>query len=238
MSTRQEAYLEALGITRWVERTPPPGAAAERLSVASAPGQAGAGGADSWRALIEEISVCRLCPLHETRTRTVPGVGDTAARLLVIGEAPGADEDRQGEPFVGRAGRLLNNMLRAIGLSREQVYITNILKCRPPRNRDPRPEESVACRDYLNRQVELLAPHLVLVLGRIAAQALLQTDRPLGVLRGEVRHLPGSGLPVVVTYHPAYLLRSPEQKAKAWQDLKQVRRLYNSNLSERPAGDR
>ena len=146
----------------------------------------------------------------------------------MIGEAPGADEDRQGEPFVGRAGKLLTNMLRAIGLEREQVYITNILKCRPPGNRDPRPDEAAACRGYLERQMDLLAPRLVLVVGRIAAQQLLQTDQPIGAMRGSVVQLPGRDIPVVVTYHPAYLLRSPEQKAKAWRDLQLVARLYNS----------
>ncbi|HCZ48791.1 MAG TPA: uracil-DNA glycosylase, partial [Gammaproteobacteria bacterium] len=181
-----------------------------------------------WGSLVAQISDCRGCALHQTRTRTVPGIGDRKAGLLVIGEAPGADEDRQGEPFVGRAGKLLTNMLRAIGLEREQVYITNILKCRPPGNRDPRPDEAAACRGYLERQMDLLAPRLVLVVGRIAAQQLLQTDQPIGAMRGSVVQLPGRDIPVVVTYHPAYLLRSPEQKAKAWRDLQLVARLYNS----------
>ncbi len=139
---------------------------------------------------------------------------------MIIGEAPGADEDRQGEPFVGRAGRLLNNMLLAVGLKREAVYIANILKCRPPGNRDPRPEEAQSCRPYLTRQIELIEPRLILVLGRVAAHNLLDTKTPLGKLRGSVYRYQDTDVPVIVTYHPAYLLRSPADKAKAWEDLK------------------
>ncbi|MEC9340806.1 MAG: uracil-DNA glycosylase [Pseudomonadota bacterium] len=232
MNSRQTAYLDALGITRWVERDRVGAAArATRDAPAAAEHAAALHAPDTeqlWGELVAQISDCRGCALHKTRTRTVPGVGDRKAGLLVVGEAPGADEDRQGEPFVGRAGKLLTNMLRAIGLEREQVYITNILKCRPPGNRDPRPEEAAACRGYLERQMDLLAPRLVLVVGRIAAQQLLQTDQPIGAMRGSVLQLPGRDIPVVVTYHPAYLLRSPEQKVKAWRDLQLVARLYNS----------
>jgi DNA polymerase len=137
---------------------------------------------------------------------------------MVIGEAPGADEDRQGEPFVGRAGQLLNSMLKAMGLTREQVYIANILKSRPPNNRDPRPEEVRACIPYLFRQIELINPRMILCVGRIAAQTLLETDITIGKLRGKLYKL-ASGRPMVVTYHPAYLLRSPGEKRKAWSDL-------------------
>jgi uracil-DNA glycosylase family 4 len=137
---------------------------------------------------------------------------------MVIGEAPGADEDRQGEPFVGRAGQLLNSMLKAIGLAREQVYIANILKSRPPHNRDPRPEEVRACIPYLFRQIELIDPVVLLCVGRIAAQTLLETDTPIGKLRGRLHHI-ANGRPMIVTYHPAYLLRSPGEKRKAWTDL-------------------
>jgi DNA polymerase len=157
--------------------------------------------------------------LHGTRTQTVFGVGDRRADWLVIGEAPGADEDQQGEPFVGRAGQLLNAMLFAIGLAREQVYIANILKCRPPGNRDPRPEEVVCCEPYLFRQIELIQPKIILAVGRIAAQNLLKTDTPIGKLRGQLHRFGAAGIPVVVTYHPAYLLRSPTEKRKAWDDL-------------------
>ncbi len=147
------------------------------------------------------------------------GVGDRRARLMVIGEAPGADEDRQGEPFVGRAGQLLNEMLWAAGLAREQVYIANILKCRPPENRDPKPEESASCEGYLHSQIALVQPDLLLAVGRIAAQNLLKVDTPIGRLRGQVHRYGPAGIPLVVTYHPAYLMRSPGQKRKSWEDL-------------------
>ena len=145
---------------------------------------------------------------------------------MVIGEAPGADEDRQGEPFVGRAGKLLNAMLQSVGLSREQVYIANILKCRPPNNRDPRPEEAASCFPYLRRQIELIQPDVIIAVGRIAAQRLLDCNTPLNRLRGSVHRLEATGTPVVVTYHPAYLLRSPADKRKAWEDL-----LFASSLT-------
>ena len=138
---------------------------------------------------------------------------------MIIGEAPGAEEDRRGEPFVGRAGKLLDEMLLAIGMQRESVFIANILKCRPPNNRDPAADEAAACRGYLDRQIELISPQIIVAVGRIAAQHLLATDAPVGRLRGRRHQLSGSGIPVVVTYHPAYLLRSPTQKRKAWQDL-------------------
>ena len=176
-------------------------------------------GAADWQALEAQVRDCRQCELCEGRRQTVFGVGDHHARMMVIGEAPGAEEDRQGEPFVGRAGQLLNSMLRAAGLSREQVYIANILKCRPPNNRDPQPAEVAQCLPYLRRQIELVAPKLLLCVGRIAAQNLLQTGQTIGRLRGRA-HALDSGLPVIVTYHPAYLLRSPGEKRKAWQDLK------------------
>jgi DNA polymerase len=176
-----------------------------------------------WMALENAVRTCTRCPLYSTRTQGVFGVGDRAARWMVIGEAPGADEDRQGEPFVGRAGQLLNAMLRGIGLKREQVFIANILKSRPPSNRDPRPEEARACIPYLFRQIELINPNLILCVGRIAAQTLLQTDTPIGKLRGKLHRIAGAqqsqDWPMIVTYHPAYLLRSPAEKRKSWEDL-------------------
>ncbi len=178
-----------------------------------------------WEALQKTVKACELCKLHKTRTQTVFGTGHHEADWMIVGEAPGAEEDRQGLPFVGRAGQLLNNMLSAIGLQREQVYICNILKCRPPNNRDPKPEESALCRAYLQRQITLVNPRLILVVGRIAAHNLLQTDTPLGRLRGKLHYLPGSDLPVIVTYHPAYLLRQPREKRKVWQDLLQAKRI-------------
>jgi len=180
-----------------------------------------------WDTLAAAVSACTRCALHQTRTQTVFGTGARDADLLVIGEAPGADEDRQGEPFVGRAGQLLNAMLAAIGLARNTVYIANILKCRPPGNRDPNPEETLCCTPYLERQIALLRPRAVLAVGRIAAQHLLQSDQPIGRLRGRILDFGAGKTPVVATYHPAYLLRSPQAKSKAWQDLCLVRRLIS-----------
>lgn len=175
-----------------------------------------------WDALRASVARCRACALCETRTQTVFGVGHRHADLMLIGEAPGADEDRAGEPFVGRAGQLLNLMLQAIGLHREEVFIANILKCRPPGNRDPQPEEARQCEPYLLRQVALLAPRAILALGRVSAQSLLRTDAPLSRLRGRWHRFGDTGVPLYVTYHPAYLLRTPEQKAAAWRDLVEV----------------
>jgi DNA polymerase len=176
-------------------------------------------GGEDWQTLEHEALGCTKCILHQTRTKVVFGVGDRRARWMVIGEAPGADEDRQGEPFVGRAGQLLNEMLLAAGVARDEVYIANILKCRPPENRDPKPEESESCEGYLKRQIALVKPGLLLAVGRIAAQKLLGTDTPIGKLRGAVHRYGPAAIPLVVTYHPAYLLRSPGQKRKSWEDL-------------------
>jgi DNA polymerase len=177
----------------------------------------------TWDELRTTVAACTSCSLHTSRTQTVFGVGDPQADWMIIGEAPGAEEDRRGEPFVGRAGKLLDEMLRAVGRSRDRVFIANILKCRPPNNRDPKAEESAACRGYLQRQIELVEPKIILAVGRIAAQLLLETDEPVGRLRGS-RHQLGD-TPLVVTYHPAYLLRSPTQKRKAWDDLRLAKRL-------------
>ena len=179
-----------------------------------------------WDALQREVAGCRLCPLHEGRTQTVFGVGDVNADLMLIGEAPGAEEDRRGEPFVGRAGKLLDAMLRALGMTREQVFIANILKCRPPNNRDPRPEEVRACENYLVQQINTVKPRLILALGRVAAQNLLKTETPIGKMRGKRFQYGHPPVPVVVTYHPAYLLRSPREKKKSWQDLQLAMTLY------------
>jgi len=179
-----------------------------------------------WPRLAQRVSECTACELHAGRQQTVFGVGNQSASLMVIGEAPGAEEDRQGEPFVGRAGQLLNAMLLAIGLRRDQVYIANILKCRPPGNRDPRPEEALKCEPFLLRQLALVRPRVILAVGRIAAQNLLKSQETVGRMRGKVFNF--EGIPFVVSYHPAYLLRSPEQKAKAWQDLQQVASLLKA----------
>ncbi len=180
----------------------------------------------SWDELQDAVRNCQKCALSHTRTQTVFGTGSQQAQWMIIGEAPGAEEDRKGIPFVGKAGQLLNNMLAAVGVARESVYIANVLKCRPPNNRDPKPEEVVQCRGYLERQIDLVTPRLILVVGRIAAQNLLQTQAPLARLRNQVHHDPVSGIPVIVTYHPAYLLRQPLDKRKAWQDLQFAKELF------------
>ena len=174
-------------------------------------------------ALVDDIAGCTACALCKTRRMTVPGVGDPRAQWMFVGEAPGADEDSQGEPFVGAAGQLLDNMLVALGLARtENVYIANVLKCRPPNNRTPEPAEALACAPYLDRQIELIAPRLIVALGRSAAGRLLDTDAPVSSLRNRVHRYRGT--PLIVTYHPAYLLRTPADKAKAWEDLLFARR--------------
>jgi uracil-DNA glycosylase family 4 len=225
VTPQQQQYLDAMGIDVWVRRdAEPAGPAPAAVSLAEAPQAIPAEirpdvSELDWTALRQQVAGCQLCELHRSRTQTVFGVGDQQASWMIIGEAPGADEDRQGEPFVGRAGRLLNAMLQSVGLSREQVYIANILKCRPPNNRDPRPEEAAACFPYLRRQIELINPDVIIAVGRIAAQRLLECNTSLARLRGSVHRLEATGTPVVVTYHPAYLLRSPSDKRKAWEDL-------------------
>lgn len=176
-----------------------------------------------WTQLRARVAACTRCGLSATRTQTVFGVGNLQAQWLIVGEAPGAEEDRAGEPFVGRAGQLLNAMLRAIGLPREEVYIANTLKCRPPHNRDPQPNETGECFPFLERQIELLKPKIMLVVGRIAAHNLLRTEVSLSRLRQQVHRFGASRVPLVVTYHPAYLLRTPSDKRKAWEDLKFAR---------------
>ena len=184
-----------------------------------------------WEALHATVASCEACDLHQTRTQTVFGVGDRQARLMVVGEAPGADEDRQGEPFVGRAGQLLNAMLEAIGFRRDQVYIANIIKCRPPGNRDPHAEEAAACQPFLHRQIALIQPRLILSVGRISAHNLLGTEEAVGRLRGRTHRFDPGDIPLIVTYHPAYLLRRPQEKAKAWADLQAAYRLLGEEAS-------
>lgn len=181
-------------------------------------------------ALIDDIAGCMACPLCATRRMTVPGTGDLQAHWMFIGEAPGADEDAQGEPFVGAAGQLLDNMLVALGLERSRnVYIANVLKCRPPNNRTPEPAEASACAPYLERQIELIAPRLIVALGRSAAGRLLDTDASVASLRNRVHRY--GNTPLVVTYHPAYLLRTPADKAKAWEDLLFARKTLRASMS-------
>ena len=251
---RQQTLLQAMGLRLW---TPPgeaptvaapavapvaaPIAAAPRpaVPVALAPPAATPADALDWPALRAAVAGCRACGLCETRRQTVFGTGHPQAHCMVVGEAPGEQEDAQGEPFVGAAGQLLDRMLAALGLGRgdgsgagspaQQVFIANTLKCRPPRNRNPSPEELAACRPFLQRQVALVQPRVILAMGRFAVQSLLDSDAPIGRLRGTVHRW--HGVPLVVTYHPAYLLRQPADKAKAWDDL-----CLAAELLARPAG--
>ncbi|MDE2502544.1 MAG: uracil-DNA glycosylase, partial [Burkholderiales bacterium] len=213
---------------------------------AAAPADLGAVAAMDWPELRAAVAACRACELCQTRSQTVFGVGHARAHWMVVGEAPGEQEDRQGEPFVGAAGQLLDRMLAALQLSRaaggdadadadpsRRVYIANTLKCRPPRNRNPSAEELRACEPFLVRQIELLRPRIILAMGRFAVQALLRSDEPVGKLRGRVHRY--QGVPLVVTYHPAYLLRSLTDKAKAWEDLCLAAEVA---ASAGPAGDR
>ncbi|KKM94965.1 hypothetical protein LCGC14_1192960 [marine sediment metagenome] len=172
-----------------------------------------------WKELESAVAVCENCGLCETRTNTVFGTGDQKADWLFVGEAPGYNEDKQGEPFVGRAGNKLNQWLEKVGLSRESVYIANTLKCRPPNNRDPLPDEALNCRPYLRRQIELLQPKIIIPVGRIAAQLLLRTDTPIGQLRKQCHFYEKTDIPVVVTYHPAYILRNPAKESEVISDL-------------------
>ena len=238
VDNRRLAYLEALGVDVYVRRSleqssaidasvPANQACAGTAGPPAAVTHAGEESVLDWEPLHAMVSGCTRCALHATRTQAVFGVGNRHADWMFIGEAPGADEDKQGEPFVGRAGQLLNSMLKALGFSREDVYIANVLKCRPPGNRDPRPEEAQQCRGYLERQIELVAPKLIVAVGRIAAQNLLATDTALARLRGKVHALGSRGWPLVVTYHPAYLLRSPGEKRKAWQDLLFAKQVFS-----------
>ena len=231
-ASSRNRYLEAIGVDVWVRRSMPEVGVVEPLAVPVAPAaiepaviEPAAG--DAWQALRTEILSCTRCDLHKSRTQGVVGVGPQRTDWMVIGEAPGAEEDRRGEPFVGRAGHLLDAMLRAIGLDRgTNVYIANVLKSRPPNNRDPKPEEVAACLPYLMRQIQLLQPRLMLAVGRIAAQNLLSTDLSLSRLRGKVHHFGELNTPLIVTYHPAYLLRTPADKRKAWEDLKFARSVF------------
>lgn len=183
---------------------------------------------DAWATLRERVAACTACSLHTSRTQTVFGVGNTAAKLMIIGEAPGFNEDKQGEPFVGRAGQLLTAMLKTMHFSREDVYIANILKCRPPENRDPKSEEVALCTKFLDEQIALVQPDLLLAVGRIAAHYLLKTKATLESMRNQLHHYHQANTPLIITYHPAYLLRNPGDKKKAFLDLQFVQRTLAS----------
>ena len=242
LTNRQQQCLQGIGIQVWSDRQAVPGDRSvsesvtgpvsdpvsrteadviEGLTAASPVAETSAPKSfESWDSMIDAIHACNACELGQNCTQKVPGVGDRQADLLIIGEGPGHEEDIRGEPFVGRSGQLLDRMLAAIGISREQVYITNIVKCRPPNNRDPKPHEAQQCRAYLEAQIEQLAPRVILSVGRVSAHNLLNTNQPVGKLIRQMHKLPGTEIPVKVTYHPAYLLRNPSAKAIAWQDLK------------------
>jgi DNA polymerase len=225
MRSSRLQYLDALGIDVWVPRR------ADVPRATRAPLPDSAASAADWLPLQAEVAGCVKCGLAATRTHTVFGVGNPHADWLVIGEAPGVEEDRQGKPFVGPAGKLLDAMLQAIDLSREtNVFVANMLKCRPPGNRDPKPGEVAACMPYLMRQIAAIKPKLILAVGRIAAQNLLESDMPLARLRGRVHRFGPLSTALIVTYHPAYLLRSPAEKRKAWEDLKFARDFFKSSF--------
>lgn len=226
-STRLQ-YLKAMGVDVWVSR----GVYDQHSSIEGDESTEQAESqlkleSESWSVLQKQVVECQLCALCNTRTQTVFGTGNQNAEWMFIGEAPGKNEDLEGKPFVGPAGLLLTEMIRAIGLQRDAVYIANIVKCRPPNNRDPKVEEIKACNDYLQQQIALIKPKIILAVGRVAAQALLETSQPLSKLRGVVHQL--DGIPLVVVYHPAYLLRSLSEKGRAWQDLKLAMRQMRKN---------
>jgi len=247
LSTRQQHCLKAIGIRRWqkspaidkssakadvIEKSipptiitpspePEPNAAVIQKPVIKIP-------LDNWEAITQSIHQCEACELASNCTQKVPGVGDQAADIMIIGEGPGHDEDIKGEPFVGRSGQLLDKMLAAIGISRNQVFITNIVKCRPPNNRDPHSDEVQACSQFLRAQVKQIKPKIILSVGRISAHSLLNTTEPVGRLIADLHQLPDSNIPVKVTYHPAYLLRNPSAKSIAWQDMKTLYKILQA----------
>jgi uracil-DNA glycosylase family 4 len=213
-------YLQQMGIQRWISKNAVANKEQAMATVSINTETEKSVAELNWEELEARVAACSLCPLlSQSRSQHVFGDGNHNADLVIVGEAPGANEDLQGKPFVGRAGQLLNEMLKAIDLKREDIYITNILKSRPPNNRDPKPEETANCTPYLERQLTLLKPKLMVAVGRIAAQYLLATNEPMAKLRGKHFTFRDTGTPLLVTYHPAYLLRSPGQKKEAYKDL-------------------
>lgn len=217
MSTKQE-YLTAMGIDIW-ELKNKPIIADENSKSKDNHGKSN----NAWDDLYQKVANCTLCDLCKTRTNPVFGVGNVNAEIMFIGEAPGENEDLQGEPFVGRAGMLLNEMIKVLDLARENVYIANILKCRPPKNRDPLPNEISLCTPYLKEQIALIKPKVIIAVGRVAAHHLLNTDESMARLRSRIYAYGDLETPLFVIYHPAYLLRSPGEKAKAYADLKRIK---------------
>ena len=237
LTPRQQHCLEGIGIQQWVARYAGKPAlevvpAVESTEVTTqdvtrqdrpeAPvvNAPAAPKLDTWDNTIQSIHNCEACELSQHCTQKVPGVGNQQAKLMIIGEGPGHEEDLRGEPFVGRSGQLLDKMLLAIGLSRSQVFITNIVKCRPPNNRDPHTNEVQACGSFLQAQIKHIAPRVILAVGRISAHHLLNSTSPVGKLIDQIHQLPGSDIPLKVTYHPAYLLRNPSAKSIVWKDMK------------------
>lgn len=247
LTAKQQYCLKGIGIRRWVERSSTSARVEDALvpvveeSLAPAvstkvlpmePSESVTSvsaltetGLDSWEDIVTSIHQCESCDLAKNCTQKVPGVGNQQADLMIIGEGPGHEEDIKGEPFVGRSGQLLDKMLQAIGISRSQVFITNIVKCRPPNNRDPHRDEVQACNTFLRAQIKQLSPKVILSVGRISAHSLLQSTSPVGKLIKEIHRLPESDIPIKVTYHPAYLLRNPSAKSIVWQDMKTLHRI-------------
>jgi DNA polymerase len=237
LTDQRRQILEEMGIDVWSLRDKT-GVTGSSLSgvvpaveISTQPPAVNSETSEEWLSLQQKVQSCQACKLSKGRTQTVFGSGNNNAELLLIGEAPGAEEDRQGLPFVGKAGKLLDAMLYAIDLNREQVFICNVLKCRPPNNRNPQPDEVEACASFLTSQIESIKPRVILALGRFAAHRLLETDAPVYKMRENGNNLPGTEIPVVVTYHPASLLRNPEQKEESWLDLCKVKSLLESSLS-------
>jgi uracil-DNA glycosylase len=251
LTARQQHCLKGMGITQWTQRSsgnniphelavvvdpvinsPAEVTADKKISPPSIPTPVRelsiqTFSLNDWSAIESAIQACQNCALSQSCTNKVPGKGNQQADLMIIGEAPGHDEDLQGKPFVGRAGQLLDRMLQAIDIDPQQAYITNILKCRPPNNRDPKVEETKSCAQFLQAQIQQLKPKVIFSVGRISAQTLLLDPSPLGRLRNRQYTLPDTDIPLLVTYHPAYLLRNPAEKAKVWQDLKSLKRLLD-----------
>ena len=238
----RDQYLQAMSITRWVRRRSDPVAAIDtavnddkssvdvELSVVQTPDSHMLDELD-WSALAHKVADCTACDLHASRKQTIFGNGAEQSDWLIIGEAPGAEEEQTGLPFMGEAGKLLTAMLKAMKLKREQVYITNVLKCRLPENRDPLKDELLSCEGFLKRQIELVQPKIILCLGRIAAQTILKSSERIKTLRGQVHEYEQTGIPVVATYHPAYLLRAPNEKRKAWEDLQRAMAVVAGEVS-------
>ncbi|MFK5969624.1 MAG: uracil-DNA glycosylase [Candidatus Marithrix sp.] len=228
MANSHLQYLDSMGIQVWIRRQSiEPTEPTENLptEVVQVNEVIQPVSSSDWKSLQKQVIACTSCELHKTRTQTVFGVGNHNADLMLIGEAPGAEEDVQGEPFVGRAGQLLNAMLYAINLTRDDIYIANVVKCRPPENRNPNNNEMASCNNFLHQQISLIKPKLIVAVGRISAQHLLDTTTPIGKLRNQ--QFSYDNIPLIATYHPAYLLRKPSEKRKSWQDLQFI----NNNLS-------